>query len=80
MTRTERSADVSEIAGATTLLLGYVALIPGVVPTLALLAVITAVVLAPVLVLALVAGLLALPPLAVWRLATRRRRQRASSQ
>jgi hypothetical protein len=55
------------------LLLSYAALIPGVVPTLALAGVLTAVVVLPFLALAAVGALLAAPPFLVWRLVRRDR-------
>lgn len=66
--------EIAHAGAGTVLLLGYAALIPGVVPTLALTAVVTAVVLIPAVALAAVGALLAAPPFLVWRLATRRRR------
>jgi hypothetical protein len=53
------------------------AIIPGLLPTLALLAVFTAVLVLPMLALALVAAVLGAPPLVLWRLVTRRRRRRS---
>jgi hypothetical protein len=53
-------------------------LIPGVLPTLALLGIFTAVVVLPLLALGLVAAVLAAPPYIVWRLATRRGARSAS--
>jgi hypothetical protein len=52
------------------------AIIPGLLPTLALLGLITAVAVLPALVLGLVLTLLLAPPYGVWRLATRGRRRR----
>jgi hypothetical protein len=49
-------------------------LIPGVLPTVALLAVFTAAIVLPILVLGLAVALVAAPPYLVWRLATRGRR------
>ena len=67
------SAEIGHVGGGTTLLLSYAALIPGFVPTLALLGVITAVALVPFLVLGLVGALLAAPPFLMYRLARRNR-------
>ena len=53
--------------------MSYLALIPGVLPTLAIAGVITAVLLLPALVLGLAAVVLIGPPYALWRLATRSR-------
>jgi hypothetical protein len=49
-------------------------LFPGLLPTLALLAVFTVVIVLPILVLALAVALVGAPPYLVWRLATRGRR------
>jgi hypothetical protein len=78
MHRPGRASEASDVVAGTTILLSYAVLIPGVFPALALLGLITAVVLAPVLVLGLVLALLALLPLALWRLLTRGRRRRAA--
>jgi hypothetical protein len=50
------------------------AIIPGLLPTLVLLAVFTAVLVAPLIALGLVAVVLAAPPYALWRLVMRSRR------
>jgi hypothetical protein len=69
------SAELAHVGAGTTILLSYAALIPGVVPTLALTALIILVVLAPAIVLGLVGALIVGPPLLFWRLATRGRRR-----
>lgn len=61
-------------AGTGLVLVQLSAIIPGLLPTLALLGVFTAVLVLPVLALGLVAVLVTAPPYALWRLATRRRR------
>jgi hypothetical protein len=64
-------------AGAgTTIVLTYLGLIPGVLPILALTAVVTAVLVLPAVILGLAAALLVAPPYGIWRLATRARRRR----
>jgi Flp pilus assembly protein TadB len=64
-------------AGAgTTIVFTYLGLIPGVLPILALTAVVTALLAAPLVILSLAVALLVGPPYAVWRLATRGRRRR----
>ncbi len=77
----ERDTHVSDSlihAGAgTTLVLTYLALIPGFLPFLALTALVTAVLVVPLLVIGLAFAVVVVPPYGVWRLATGgRRRQR----
>jgi hypothetical protein len=63
-------------AGTGLTLVQLSVIIPGLLPTLALLGVCAAVVVLPILALGLVALLLSAPPYAVWRLTSRRRRRR----
>jgi hypothetical protein len=58
-------------AGSGLALVQLSALLPGLLPTLALLGVFTAVVVLPLLALALAAALLAAPPLGLWLLVSR---------
>jgi hypothetical protein len=58
-------------AGTGMALVQLSVIIPGLLPSLALLAVFTAVIVAPLLALGLVAGVLIAPPYALWRRATR---------
>ena len=67
-------------AGTGLFLVQLSALIPGLLPSLALAGLITAVVLAPLLVVSLAAGLLFAPLYGLWRLATRERRHSSSPQ
>ncbi|HEY3186901.1 MAG TPA: hypothetical protein VGJ70_05480 [Solirubrobacteraceae bacterium] len=60
-------------AGTGLALVQLSVIIPGLLPTLALLVVFTVPLVLPILVLALAAALLAAPPYLVWRLATRGR-------
>jgi hypothetical protein len=55
-------------------------LIPGLLPTLALLGFFTAVMVLPLLALGVVAAVLAAPPYVLWRLATRGRRRRTVAE
>jgi hypothetical protein len=73
--RRNTSVDLSNAGGGTLLVLTYLNLIPGFLPTLALTGLITAVVLLPALVLGLAAAVAIGPPYGVWRLATRGRRR-----
>ncbi len=66
--------------GSALLLVQLSAMIPGLIPALALGGVITLVLLLPALVLGLAGALLALPPYAIWRLATRGRRRRRAQE
>jgi hypothetical protein len=67
-------------AGTGLLLVQLSAIIPGLLPTLALLAVISAIALVPLLALGLGAALVAGPPYAAWRLAARGRAAPASAR
>ena len=67
-------------AGTGQILILLSALIPGLVPALALLGVIAAVVIVPIVVLGLAATLAIAPPFGLWRLATRGRRRRRREQ
>ena len=60
-------------AGTGLALVQLSVIIPGLLPTLALLVVFTVPLVLPILVLGLAAALLAAPPYLVWRLATRGR-------
>lgn len=77
MTSTTRSGAGLVHAGSGTAL-GLVqasVLIPGLLPTIALLGAFIAVIVLPVLALALAVALIGAPPYALWRLATRGRRR-----
>jgi hypothetical protein len=63
-------------AGTGLFLIQLSAIIPGLLPCVALLGVLTAAVALPVAALGLIAAVLAAPPYLVWRLATRARRRR----
>jgi hypothetical protein len=67
-------------AGTGLFLVQLSALIPGLLPSLALAGLIAAVVLVPLLVVGLAAGLLFAPLYGLWRLATRERRHSSSQQ
>src|SRR5438445_8513748 len=67
-------------AGTGLFLVQLSALIPGLLPSLALAGLITAVVLLPLLVVGLAAGLLFAPLYGLWRLATREHRRSSSPQ
>jgi hypothetical protein len=67
-------------AGTGLILAQLSALIPGLLPSLALAGLVAAVVLVPLLVVSLAAGLLFAPLYGLWRLATRERRRSSSSQ
>jgi hypothetical protein len=69
------SWDLSNAGGGTLLVLSYLSLIPGFVPTLALTVLVTAVVVIPALALGLAAALVIGPPYGIWRLVRARRRQ-----
>jgi Flp pilus assembly protein TadB len=69
-------ADLSTAGGGTLIVLSYLILIPGVLPTLALTAVLVAAVVLPALVLGVAAALVLGPPYGLWRVATRARRRR----
>jgi hypothetical protein len=61
-------------AGAgTTLVIAYLGLIPGVLPAIMLLALITAVLVLPLVALALAGAVVIAPPWWLWRVATRAR-------
>jgi hypothetical protein len=81
-TRPRRTAktswDLSNAGGGTALLLMYLGLIPGVLPTLALTALVTAVVVLPVLALGLAVALVVGPPYGIWRVATLLMRRQGS--
>ncbi len=63
-------------AGSGLILVQLSAIIPGLLPTLGLLGLITAVAVLPALLIGLALTLLLAPPYGVWRLATRGRRRR----
>jgi hypothetical protein len=67
-------------AGSGLALVQLSALLPGLLPTLALAGVFIVVVVMPLVVLALVVGVLAAPPLSVWLLVSRTRAARRSRQ
>jgi len=67
-------------AGTSQLLVQLSVLIPGLLPTLALVGVITAVVVLPLVLIGLAATLVIAPPFGLWRLATRSRRRRTHRQ
>ena len=75
-TETETYSGLLHAGGGTGLFLVQLSVvIPGLLPTLGLLGVFTVLALLPVLVLGIVVAILAAPPYAVWRLATRARRR-----
>jgi hypothetical protein len=67
-------------AGTGLALVQLSVIIPGLLPILALTAVFTLPIVLPIVALGLVAALLAAPPYAVWRLATRRSRRHAAGR
>jgi hypothetical protein len=67
-------AEFAHVGGGTTLLLSYAALIPGVLPSLALLGVIAVVAVVPLIAVGLVLAIPLILVLAVRRLASRGRR------
>jgi hypothetical protein len=69
--RSSCSGPMHAGAGTGLALVQLSALTPGLLPTLALLAVLTAVVVLPLVALTLVVGVVAIPPLGVWLLARR---------
>ena len=69
--RTEISDHVIHVGAGTSMALAWVGLIPGVIPVLALTAVVLVVLVLPLAVLGLVAALIAGPPYAGWRLLRR---------
>jgi hypothetical protein len=74
---THRSDELLHLgAGSGLFLVQLSVIIPGLLPTLGLLGVITVVALLPMLVVGLAASLVLAPPLGLWRLATRGRRRR----
>jgi hypothetical protein len=66
----------AHVGAGTTLAVTYLSLIPGFLPALVLLVLLTAVVVLPTLLLGLAAALVMVPPYGLWRLTTRRRRRR----
>lgn len=81
----DRKTEISDYfmhAGAgTSVTLAYAGLIPGVIPLLALAAVVAVVAVLPFVALGLVAAVLAAPPYAMWRfIGWGRRRRRRRSQ
>jgi hypothetical protein len=73
---TETYAGLLHAGGGTGLFLVQLSVvIPGLLPTVGLLGVFIVLVLLPVLVLGLAVTIVAAPPYAVWRLATRARRR-----
>jgi hypothetical protein len=78
MTADRPPVDLSHVAGGTTLLLAYLTLIPGFLPTLVLTIAFVVIVLLPAVVLGIVAAVVIGAPYGLWRVATRgRRRARA---
>jgi hypothetical protein len=75
MTTRNTSVDLSNAGGGTLIVLNYLVLIPGFLPTLALTGLLIVAVLLPALALGLVAAVAIGPPYAIWRLATRGRRR-----
>jgi hypothetical protein len=75
MTADRSRLDLTHVAGGTTLVLTYLNLIPGFLPTLVLVGLLVALVLLPALVLGLAAAVVMGPPYGVWWLLTRRRRR-----
>lgn len=67
--------DSSNVGGGTALVLMYVGLIPGVIPTLVLTVVAAAVIVVPMLALGIAAAIVVGPPYAVWRLINERRKR-----
>jgi hypothetical protein len=79
--KTEISDHFIHAGAGTSMVLAYAGLIPGVIPLLALSAVVAVVAVLPFLVLGLVAALVAAPPYAAGRLiASGRRRHRRREQ
>jgi hypothetical protein len=72
--------ELSNAGGGTLLVLSYLNLIPGFLPTLALTALLIAAVVLPALVLGAAAAVVLGPPYGIWRLATHRRRRRRSEE
>jgi hypothetical protein len=67
-------------AGAGTLIaLGWAGIIPGLIPTLALAALVTLVAVVPLVILGIAAAVLAAPPYLIWRLAKRGRPGRSDA-
>ena len=77
--RTQYTGLMNAGAGTGLALVQLSAYIPGLLPTLALLAVFAVVLVLPLLAIGVAAALLAAPPYALWRLATRRRRRASGS-
>ena len=69
--RTEISDHFMHTGAGTSMALAWLGLIPGVIPVLALTAVVAAVLVLPLVVLGVVAVLIAGPPYAGWRLLQR---------
>ncbi len=75
--KTEVSDHFSHAGAGTALVVTNLgAIIPGFIPILALTALVAVVLVAPFLILGLAAALIAAPPYAIWRFATRARRRR----
>ena len=68
--------DLMHVGGGTTLVVTYLSLIPGFLPSLLLLALLTAGVVLPMLLLGVAAALVVAPPYGLWRLTSRARRRR----
>ena len=71
--RTEISDHFRHAGAGTSMALAWLGLIPGVIPILALSAVVLAVLVLPLAALGLVAAVIAAPPYAAWRLVRRLR-------
>jgi hypothetical protein len=78
MKTTNTSLDLSNAGGGTLLVLTYLNLIPGFLPTLVLTGLLAAVIVLPALALGAAAAIVIGPPYAIWRLVTRGRRRRQS--
>jgi hypothetical protein len=74
---THAPIDLTNAGGGTALLFTYFGLIPGVLPTLALTALVVAVLVLPVIALGLAVAVVIGPPYGIWRLAMKVRRPRA---
>jgi membrane protein implicated in regulation of membrane protease activity len=75
--KTEISDHFIHAGAGTSLTLAWLGLIPGVIPLLAVTAVLVAVLVLPFLVLGLAAAFIAAPPYASWRLVRRGRNRRS---
>jgi hypothetical protein len=79
--KTEISDHFMHAGAGTSMVLAWAGLIPGVIPLLALAAVVTVVAVLPFLVLGVVAAVVAAPPYAAWRfMGWGRRRRRRHNQ